>query len=358
MSKKKVAILYSGGRYYGGIERYLFNLLTNAKDPEIELELLSLGEWKLTKKLRAKGINPTILNKRRISPRTIELIGHYLNANRFDLLVSQGTVANAYARAVSFAYKIPNLVTIHSVGKHDYKLPILRGIYGFIELVTRFRTSHYITVSQYLADRLAKTGVSRKKISVIYNGLDFPSPSSRPHKRLVIGSLGRLHQVKGYDILIEALSLIKNKRIRLKIAGSGTELEALKQLATELNVASRVEFVGYQEDNYKFLDSIDVYVQSSRSEGFGLAVIEAMSQELPVVVTPAGSLREIVHDGGTGYISSDIKPAELAEAIERALSNVAESSKIGQNARQFVLERFSLTAWVEATLEVYKKIAR
>ena len=357
-SKKKIAILYSGGRYFGGIEKYLVNLFEYINKDEFELELLSLGEWPLTERLDGQGHNVIIFSAKRINLKSVSLIGKYLRDNKFNLLVSQGTVANAYARAVSLIYKVPNLVTVHSDQAGDYSNSITRTIYGLIEKITRFPTVRYIAVSEYLKDKMTKSGLHKNKITLVYNGLEFTKPNARPHKRLIIGSVGRLHPVKGYDLLINAFALLKNKRLRLKIAGAGDELNNLKNLAQDVGVADRVEFVGFVKNINEFLDTIDVYVQSSRSEGFGLSVIEAMSQSLPVVVTPAGSLSEIVTSGKTGYISANFEPNSIATAISQAVENYEDSKKIGENARNFVIKNFEIKQWIRNTEKVYKEASR
>lgn len=356
-SKKKIAILYSGGKQFGGIESYLLNLFNNIDKHNFEVELLSLGEWMLTDNLKENEHQVKIFSGKRLNPKTILLIGKYLISGKFNLLVSQGTVANAYARAVSLIYKIPNLVTIHSTMEGDYNNKFIRLSYQLVEKITRFPTVKYIAVSKYLKAQLIKNGVKSNKIKTIYNGLDYPAPKARPHKRLVIGSVGRLHPVKGYDLLISALAIIPNKRLRLKIAGTGEELNNLSELANQLGVSDRVEFVGFKTDVYEFLDGIDVYVQSSLSEGFGLAVVQAMSQSIPVVVTPAGSLTELIDDGKTGYMARDFEVKSIAAAIERAVKDYAGSKKVGENARDFVVHNFMTKKWITGTEKVFSEVS-
>lgn len=355
-SIKKIAILYSGGKNFGGIESYLVNLFNSIDKKHFEIELLSLGEWALTDKLKEAGYKVKVFSGRRFNPKSIDVIGKYVTKHGFGLLVSQGTVANAYGRAISLLYKIPNLVTVHSTQDGDYKNKFIRSIYKLIEKVTRFPTVKYIAVSKYLKHQLVNGGLRDGKIKVIYNGLDYPKSKARPHKRLIIGSLGRLHPVKGYDLLISAFAAMPNKRLRLRIAGTGDELENLKNLADQLGVGGRVEFVGFKTDVYEFLDGVDVYVQSSLSEGFGLAVVQAMSQSIPVVVTPAGSLVELVNDNKTGYIANDFKIKSIAEAMTRAVSNYEGSKKIGENAKDFVLENFETKKWIKETEKIYDEV--
>lgn len=354
-SKKRIAILYSGGKYFGGIEHYLLSLFNNIDKRTFDIELISLGDWSLTKQLKQSSHKVKIFKEARINPATIKAIGKYLKTHDCDLLVSQGTVANAYARAISLFYKITNLVTVHSTLEGDYKNILIKSVYGLIERITRFPTSRYIAVSEYIKTELKESGIPENKIDVVYNGLDFPPTKARSHKRLIIGSLGRLHPVKGYDLLIKAFALLDNKRLRLKIAGVGEELGNLKKIASDLSVSDRVEFVGFYDDVYEFLDKVDIYVQSSLSEGFGICVVQAMSCNLPVVVTPAGALVEIVQDGVTGYVSKDFSPESIKNSISKLLNSYEDSKNIGENAGKFVRGNFNSSTWIRKTKESYMK---
>ena len=153
---KKVAIIYSGGEGFGGIERYILNLLTHVGDNEVLIKVLSLGEWDLTTRLRQAGIRPVIFSGSRINPLTIIKIGKYLSQNQYNLIVSQGVVSNAYARAVSVLYKIPNLVTVHSSLEDDYSNPIVRVAYRLIDFLGSFATKKYIAVSKFIKIKLKK----------------------------------------------------------------------------------------------------------------------------------------------------------------------------------------------------------
>lgn len=351
---QKIAILYSGGQSLGGIEKYLIHLFKNIDEDIFDLTLISLGEWQLTDRISVLGHKVKIINGQRIRLKTIFEVGDYCKKNQIKLLVSQGTVANAYARLVSKKYNIRNLVTVHSDPSSEYSNCFIQIAYRIIDRILKKYTFRYIAVSKYIKNMLKKSGVDNSHIKVVYNGTDYPKAHSRYHKRMVIGSLGRLEYVKGYDILISAFAKLDNQRLRLRIAGEGGELEGLKKQASDLGVLPRVEFVGYKADEFKFLDAIDVYVQPSRCEGFGLALVEAMSQNIPVVVTPAGAMTEIVSDGNTGYIADDIGHEALAKAILKAISDIDSSTKVGENAGKFVNENFSTKKWIEGTQRAYE----
>ena len=137
--KKKIAILYSGARHFGGVENYLLNLFKSYDQSKAQLVLISLGDWDLTRKLKAEGCEVQIFSAKRINLPTIPKISNYLKTGEFDLLVSQGVVANAYARIVSIISKVPNLVTVHSRMAGDYPVFLTRNTYRLIEKQLAFR---------------------------------------------------------------------------------------------------------------------------------------------------------------------------------------------------------------------------
>ncbi len=359
---KKIVIIYSGAEHWGGIETYLLNLFESIEGSKIELTLLSLGEWKLTRKLQDTGHKLQIFPSSRIRPQTIWEIRDFLQENNFDLIVSQGTVANAYARATAWLSGVPSLVTVHSVRDFDYSNPVILGIYNLIETLTRFPTSRYIVVSKYIRDVLIKSGVKGDKISVILNGVKDPglgsSNRTRNDSKIIIGSIGRLHSTKGFHNLIIACAKLHNIDFKLQIAGEGDERQQLEILIKKLGLSGRVELLGHVDDVMTLLGNWDIYVQSSLSEGFGITVIEAMLAGKPVIVTPVGSLSELVNDGKTGIISSGTSPESLAAALKLVIDNKELANRVRIAGRSDAVKRFSIDKWIDETENAYLRAAK
>ncbi len=147
--------------------------------------------------------------------------------------------------------------------------------------------------------------------------LDF---SENPEDCIRLVAAGRLTKQKGFDLLIHAIALLGNPKIRLCILGEGALLDELKQLAFILGVAEQVEFVGFQANPYAWYAWADAFVLSSHFEGFPNVVLEALSCGAPVIATPApGGINEIL-DGIHGcIIARDISAAALADAIGKWL---------------------------------------
>lgn len=145
-----------------------------------------------------------------------------------------------------------------------------------------------------------------------------PAPFSAPRDpgdELVIGSLGRLSDQKGYDVLLRAIAEVP--RTRVVLVGDGERRRELEALADTLGLASRVRFTGWRDDARSFLPSFDVFALPSRFEGFPLSILEAMQAHVPVVATRVGSVEEIVVDAQSGLVVEPDDVAGLAGALTR-----------------------------------------
>jgi len=171
----------------------------------------------------------------------------------------------------------------------------------------------------------------------------------RPGETLRLGSLGRLHPVKGYDVLIAAFARLKARGIALPvpvsltIAGAGEEREPLAAAAREAGIA--LDLPGFVGEPRAFLAGLHLYLQPSRSEGLCIAAHEAMQAGLPVIVSAAGEMPYTVEEGIGGLIVPPGDPGALADALARLLTDPERLAPMGRAARQRVLERFGAEAF-------------
>ena len=141
--------------------------------------------------------------------------------------------------------------------------------------------------------------------------------ASEPGKSLInFVSAGRLVASKGFDLLIEALALCGNPRLRLTLLGEGPLREKLEALAKSRGVAGQVRFVGFQSNPYPFFFKADAFVLSSHFEGFPNVVLEALTCGTPVIATPAvGGVREILEGVESCVVVGEITAQSLSGAM-------------------------------------------
>ncbi|MBX7540562.1 glycosyltransferase family 4 protein [Qipengyuania sp. GH29] len=175
-----------------------------------------------------------------------------------------------------------------------------------------------------------------------------------------LGAMGRLHVSKGYDVLIDALALLKSRKLpefSIVIGGSGPEERALRDRAHAAGL-SDLEFAGFIDDPQRFLAGLHLYLQPSRREGFCIAMHEAMQASLPVIVSRTGEMPYTVDDPELGRIVAPEDATALAEAIAELLENPAELASMGQAGRKRVLERYSKLQFETKAAEIVAALRR
>lgn len=355
---KEVLIVYGGAKNRGGTYTYLKNLFFGSrKDKLLNLTLASIGKWPLERDLKKEGFGVWSTSKS---------IGGFFEglkkASSYDLLVTMGLVSNFFGRLWAIWHEKPVVTIIHSDWRSDYLNNKIKKILFFVlERTLRFRTTHYICVSEYLKNNLVAEGVNKDKISVIYNGVPEPRIKKSPRglgKIIKIVSVGRLHPVKNFDNLIRACAALPFKNWTLTIYGGGPERKKLEEIARKLGVAKKISFAGQVKNLEKKLIGGDIYVQPSLSEGFGLAVIEAMLLGLPVLVTPRGALNEIVKDRKTGFVCSSVSDKSIGEKLTEIIKNYNHAQKIAQKGQKEAIKKYNIKNFVRKTSEVFQEVLK
>ncbi|SES94525.1 glycosyltransferase family 4 protein [Anaerobranca gottschalkii] len=255
--------------------------------------------------------------------------------------------------------RVKKVCTIHGfLDEGRWRNSFLKGL--LVELFKK--VDHFICVSHSLKNYIqGQFKVPQSKITVIYNGVSVDNkeiPKNKGKKIINIGACGRLVKLKGYDGLIHAFNNIYPKfDVRLHIIGSGPEEENLKKLARD-----KVYFHGYKPNPLEYMEMFHLFVQPSLVEGCGVSVLEAMSLNIPVIVSDAGGLPELIEHGVHGLIfpKGDIKA--LTNCLIMVLSNKEIGNKgnlldkLGINNRAWVAENFSICKMLELTISVYNKI--
>jgi len=202
---------------------------------------------------------------------------------------------------------------------------------------------------------------SPDKVTVIYNGINIPSKDSCSHKIVNNGNMlqavtvARLSPSKDLSTLIRAASILasNNYPAKFTIIGDGPERNELEDLCNSLEIAHAVHFLGWQDQISRLLWDFDLYVHTSLTEGFGLAVTEAMACYLPVIATEVGSLPEIVDHERTGLLIPPGDPLALAGAIRYLGQDSGLRKRMGLAGRQRVEQLFSAGRMIRKTQEFF-----
>lgn len=167
------------------------------------------------------------------------------------------------------------------------------------------RVDAALCVSTNVSEGLAEAYPDVRRIDVPnFAHLDARPVKLRPGRPPVIGAMGRLHEVKRFDLLIDAAARLRDSghEFTLRIAGDGPERAALQAQVERLNLADRVEFSGWIADTQAFLSGLDLFAVTSRYESFGLVLVEAMAAGVPVVSADIDGPRTVLGNGRFGAL--------------------------------------------------------
>lgn len=260
------------------------------------------------------------------------------------------------ARKLSGKKDVKVVMTRHKV-RRAVDSWILRFIYKNIDAL--------VFVSRAARDRFVATWhnrlmpISADKMSVIHNSLNIPEPIYSPptdNRPLTIMFHGPLKPGKGLEILIDAMSMLKGKRIRLKIVGSGTPdyLDRLRRRAVSRGVMDLIDWHKHTEDPLPLIAECDFGVlPSTQEEAFGLANIEYMAGGRPQVCTSNGAQPEYITDGWEGFLIPPSNPSFLAESISKLALDPDLRLKMGKRAYDSFLHRLSWPHFIRPLTKIY-----
>jgi glycosyltransferase involved in cell wall biosynthesis len=174
---------------------------------------------------------------------------------------------------------------------------------------------------------------------------------------LAVGSL--IHR-KAYDVLLNAMRMVRERGydLRLVIVGDGPEAARLSELASKLGIAAAVAFVGEvpHDEIGPFYHGAKFFVHTAREEGFGMVIVEAMSCRKAVVATRVGGIPEFVRDGETGILVLPDDPASLADGITRLEKDEELRSAMGERGYELVAGQYGWERMVDEYLGAYELV--
>lgn len=261
------------------------------------------------------------------------------------------TRATLLGELVGWRRRVPVVSWQHAA----YLKPANRRLLRWMQPLSRLWIGDSDAVTRLTAERLGVPPDRLMQWPIFRASPDVPRASPGRQRPLRIGSLGRLHPVKGYDVLIDALALLpRDARPAVIIAGDGAGRAALEARADAAGVD--IDFAGYCEDTARFLAGLDLYVQPSRSEGLCVAAHEAMQAGLPVIASAVGQLPYSIAQGRSGLTVSPGDAQALADALAGLLADPDRLGVMGSAAREDVLARFGADRFRAAGLAILERM--
>jgi glycosyltransferase involved in cell wall biosynthesis len=302
------------------------------------------------------------------------LIRHIRNL-RCDIVHTNVLRADIIGRMAAHAAGVPVIFsTEHGIHAWEERGKFWRPFVRRFYLHTVKYTKMIVAVSDFVKDSLIAEGVPQEKVVRIYNGVDtevfIPLVrnekdqyckylTERPVKN-VIGLVGNLVEMKGLIYFIKAIPPILRQfpETLIIVIGEGALRHELEAEVARENLSDRVRFLGRISPLIpRLVGAMDILVQPSLIESFGLTVAEAMSCGVPVVASCVGGLSEIIEDGVCGYLVPPRDSDALAAKVIDLLSNPERCQMFGKAGRRRAVERFNIMSTVGQYYELYKTYA-
>ncbi len=365
-SSRRVQVLHLvQNMNYGGMERLIADMTRRATHSQFEMHILAL-----------------------------DYLGHFSEGlDQYATLslasdLSRWSMLRPSSLAVDIAAIKPDVVHLHSGLWYKGSLAarmagVPRIIYTehgrrrpdpwthrFIDGIASRRTDVIVAVSELLSTQLSRIVHDPARIHVIRNGVDttryVPQDDTGALRQElgispdapILGSVGRLEPIKGYDVMISAFaSLLRDwthgSRPQLVLVGDGSERSALERQVSAAGIRDKVHFLGWRNDIHECHRAFTVFTMSSRSEGTSVSLLEAMSAGLCPVVTNVGGNAAVLGETLQHRLTPSEQPVALTAAWREVLGNPERRHADACLARERVTTHFSLDAMTRAYETLY-----
>ncbi len=347
----KNVCFFNSNKAWGGGEKWNHHFSLLLRDKGYNVFVVTNHESELKNRLiNEPGItlhSESIGNLSFLNPATMLRLRSFFKENKIKTIV---TALPSDVKSGGMAAKLAGVSKV--IYRRGIAVPVndsLLNRFIFSTIVDRLIVNSLETKRTVLANN--PDLIHESKIRQIYNGFDvaeYDKQESSPlydkeDDEIIIGNAARLTPQKGQNFLIEAAEILKKKDLnfRILIAGKGEMEEDLKDYADKLDVSDVVKFVGFVDDMKSFHASQDIFCLPSLWEGFGYALVEAMTLEKPVVGFEISSNPEVVNNNKTGLLVPPRDVKSLAAALEMLIRDEKLRTKMGKFGRERVLNKFN-----------------
>ena len=295
-----------------------------------------------------------------VSPRLARDVLRAVRAERPDLVHTHLVHADIYGGVAARLLGIPSVSTRHNDDRY------LLGPFRYVDRAFARPAKRLIAISDAVRRFLERAGHDPAKLLTIRYGLDAlpaaassptPAEAGIPEDAPLAVAVGRLIEQKDHATLLRAFALVHDAlpEARLAILGGGPLEGETKRLAAELGLEGAVTLPG-RTDIRDWLERADVFAHSSRWEGFGIVLLEAMLAGLPVVATRVSAVPEVVADGETGLLVEPGDHVGLAGHLESLLTDRKRAAALGAAGRERARSDFSVARMAERTVALYDEV--
>lgn len=325
-----------------------------------------IGE-QFEKEFAKQGVNIRFFRRGKFDPLTLVDFIKVIKEEKIDIMHLQAYGASTFGRVAGILTGVPTIIHSHD---DDTNYPWYQSIVD--RLLSPF-TDKAIAVSESVKEStVKKRRIPEDRVLVMHNGIsidEFKMPGAdeiqKEKKRLgisltskVIGTVAKIRKEKGLGYLLQAAPevLAAFPDTVFVIVGDGPLRGELESISRRLKIDQNLIFTGYHDDVSNILSIFDIKVLPSLTEGFGLAIVEAMAMAKPIIATNVGGISEILENGKTGLLVPPKDPKALAEKIIYLLKNKVEAKKLGIKAKE-ESKKYDVNIYVRKLEQLYSELA-
>jgi glycosyltransferase involved in cell wall biosynthesis len=285
---------------------------------------------------------------------------------RFNVLHAHTAHAHALALMASLICRRRCRVVVH----RRLARPVGRGLFGLGVLKYRVGVDAYIAVSGAARTGLLSAGLAPQRVFVVHDATDAEQlcagpaePVVReslgiPPEALVVGAAGALVRRKGYDSLLEACRIVRDRfpQTWLVIGGDGPLRRSLMAKATSMHMDDRLVLAASSPDTAQLVRAFDVFVLSSSSEGGFGGLLDVAACGCPIVATDVGAVRELIDSEEAGVVVPPDSPVALARGIGHVVEDRSRAAAMAARARRRATRQFGVRAMVTRVVNVYERV--
>ena len=350
----------------GGAEKLQVTFMRTALKRGLQPTLITFNcypEKHYYRELKAMGVEIIEIRGRNLfDPVLFKKLVQILRDGKFDVLHTHLTYAIILGGVAGWLTGIPVVASIHNLNSYAYSWRYLESVilkylikcriavgWAVAKTHQAYNNQHHIDVIQNPVEPIASFS-DEEKLAIRTEIT--PDPS-----RLLLITVGRLSEAKGYGDLLDALNELRQTypQVFLVIVGAGDYLRAITAKIKSLELDGYVRLLGLRSDVPTLLAASDIYVSASHWEGLPVSILEAMAAGLPVVATNVGDIPLVIKPE-FGICVAPHQPSQIAAALGYLVENPEQKANFGSKAREYVIQNHSSDVWLDQILSIYDQV--
>lgn len=350
----------------GGTERLVANICNQMEAQNEEVYLYIINDLiddnllnTLNEKIHVKLLRRKVGSKDKISP--LFKVAKYIKKNKIDVVHCN-------------SFNAPELLILSKIVNHNCKVvSTIHGMGQFENIgknkifLKNWICDKFIGISNAVVEDIVAAGIDEKKVARVYNGIETKKYNCAKLKKydenaIVIGCVARIMpELKGQDVLLEAIKIVKKQHTKVIALFAGgvaenqqSDYEYLKKYVRDNSLEENVKFLGSLDNIPEFLNKIDICVVPSRSEGFGLALVEAMAMGVPCVASNIAGPREIIKKTDLGMLFESNNSVDLASKLENMIVDFVNEKNIFWSRKDKIKSMFSIEKMCSELKKLYE----